>query len=119
MGACTALRTGRCLSTRLGRLAILLLAGPVVLLDLSNFPGTKTMLSRWSPIGQLAYGQDVVALGFQYTSLAGERVRVDWVESPGRVSLKSRGRLFSLVEINDREVFVDRRCGAALVELWA
>ena len=118
LGACTALRVGRFLSTRLGRFFVALIAIPIALLDFSNFPGAKALLSRWSPIGQLAYGHRVASLGFAYNAIASDKVRVDWTEEPARVSLVSEGILLSRLTINGREVFVDRRCGAALVRLW-
>jgi|GEM_PF-1367954 len=119
LGACTALRAGRLLSTRPGRLVVALLAAPIAIIDFSNFPGTKSLLARWSPIGQLAYGSDIASLGFQYTTIASAKVRVDWTEEPGSVELVSEGLLLARLRVNDREVFVDRRCGAALVSLWS
>lgn len=118
MGSCVALRGAWLVRHRVGRLLVVLMAVPVALLDISNFPGSKALLSRWSPIGQLAYGDRVAAHGFQYTAVSGEKVRVDWAGEVTTAQLVSTGVLFARLAINGRDVFVDRRCGAALVRLW-
>jgi hypothetical protein len=97
---------------------VLVLALPIILIDISNFPGTKRMLARLSPIGQLAYGPEVAISGFQYTAASGEKVRVDWAESPRDVALVSEGWLLTRIRVNERDIYVDRRCGAALVRYW-
>ncbi|GAA4629291.1 hypothetical protein [Cellulomonas oligotrophica] len=102
-----------------GRLLAVAAALPVVLVELTAFPGSGRLLARLSPVGQLAYGEDVAALGFQFTSVASAAVRVDWQEVPVACRVVSEGVLFSRLRVNDREIFVDRRCGRALEELWA
>jgi hypothetical protein len=111
IGACTALRANRVLA---GLLAI-----PTLLADVSMFPGVTAILRRWSPIGQLGYGRHIAVLGFQYTRVTKEHVDVDWVETPERVRFISEGWLLARIEINDRLVYVDRRCGRALIDLWS
>ena len=118
IGACTALRGGKLLSSPAVRFMISILALPIVLIDISNFPGTKRMLARLSPIGQLAYGPEVAIAGFQYTPASGEKVRVDWTESPRNVALVSEGWLLTRIRVNERDIYVDRRCGSALVRYW-
>lgn len=118
LGACTALRGGRLTSTRAGRLVAVVAAVPLTVVELSAFPGSGRLLSRVSPVGQLAYGEGVAALGYQFTSVGSTAVRIDWEERPVAFRLVSEGILFSRVQVNDREVFVDRRCGRALEKLW-
>lgn len=111
IGACTALRANRVLA---GIFAI-----PVLIADISRFPGVTAILRRWSPIGQLAYGRGLAVLGFQYTRLTEERVNIDWVEVPQSVRLVSEGWFLARMEVNGRLVYVDRRCGQALIDLWS
>lgn len=118
LGACTALRGGRRALSRLWRMCAVILTVPVALVEFSSFPGTGRLLARWSPIGQLAYGRGVASSGFQYTSLAVAKVEIDWTETPHEVFLVSEGLLFAHLQVNGRDVFVDRRCGAALALLW-
>ncbi|TQL03155.1 hypothetical protein [Cellulomonas sp. SLBN-39] len=58
-------------------------------------------------------------LGYPFTSVGSTAVHVDWEERPVTFRLVSEGTLFSRARVNDREVFVDRRCGRALEKLWA
>lgn len=89
------------------------------LADVMAFPGATTVLRRWSPIGQLAYGPDVAALGFQYTGVRAAGVELDWREDPHAVELVSEGLLLARLRVKDRLVYVDRRCGRALLAYWS
>lgn len=111
MGACVALRAPRPVAA--------LLAVPILIADLIKIPGTGWLLRRVSPIGQLAYAADVAIVGFQYSRVSEPRVEVDWVETPRTVALVAQGWLLSRLSINGRTVFVDRRCGHALIALWS
>ncbi|GEL96149.1 hypothetical protein CCO02nite_28070 [Cellulomonas composti] len=71
-----------------------------------------------APVGQLAFGPEIAALGYQYTRTASADVRLDWVEVPAVLRIISNGTWLSRMEINGRVVFVQRKCASALLHLW-
>ena len=111
IGSCFALRSNRPAAMILGLLA--------VLLGLVRFPGTNAILARFSPIGQLAYGRHLAALGYPYSGILHAAVRVDWEESPTSATILHVGWFFARMQINEHLVFVDRQCAAALLDLWS
>lgn len=110
---------GSCVALRKSRLASALLIVPALILDIIKLPGTGRIVRWISPLGQLAYGRGRAGLGFPYSTLGAECVDVRWSETVRSARIVSRGLLFARMEINERVVFVDKRCASPLVELWS
>ncbi|NTW42103.1 MAG: hypothetical protein HGA44_19870 [Cellulomonadaceae bacterium] len=109
---------GGCIALRGGRIVAAAAHLPLILLQVMKIPGTNALMRRWSPIGTLAYGERIAALGIQLDQVRGATVQVDWAEEPRDARLLSEGWFLAKIAINNRTVRVDRRCARALVQLW-
>jgi hypothetical protein len=110
---------GSCVALRKNRLAFAVLMGPTMVLDVAKIPGTRALVRRIAPLGQLAYSRTHAALGFPSTGILEGSVDIDWIEEVRSVEIISTGWIFAEMRVNGRTIRVDRRSASALVELWA